>query len=267
MLNIVRKQLGVTLVELLIGMLLGLLVAGAGMGLFLTSLKGQTDNIRLSRLNQDMRALMDIMVRDIRRAGFVTDDPNTYLANLKNNPFFASTTDVYVHSTGALTNNCIVYTYNFDNDKPPNVDDNDDTDDTDDKNDFFGFRLNGTTGNLQMRKSGKTNANCTDGDWESVIEPEVEITALTFALTATRRNIHSMKTDSNNDGCLDGDNNCNKRCDKDEGCNTCASGKACLEIRDVLIEMTGQLRKDVSVRQTIREQVKIRNDRYIVSFP
>lgn len=266
MLNIVRKQLGVTLVELLIGMLLGLLVAGAGMGLFLTSLKGQTDNIRLSRLNQDMRALMDIMVRDIRRAGFVTDDPKNYLANLKNNPFFGANTDVGVRSFGSLTNNCIVYTYNFDNDKPPNVDDNDDSDDTDDKNDFFGFRLDGASGNLQMRKSGKTNANCTDGAWESVVEPDVEITKLFFRLTTTRRNIDSMKTDSNSDGCLDGDNNCNKRCDTGEGCNTCASGKACLEIRDVFIDLTGQLRDDVSVSQSIQQQVRIRNDKYIASF-
>jgi prepilin peptidase dependent protein B len=285
MLNVVRKQHGVTLVELLIGMLLGLLVAGAGMGLFLTSLQGQTDNIRLSRLNQDMRALMDIMVRDIRRAGFVTNRPDLYLASLKSNPFFSSTTDLKIYSTGSLTNNCIVYTYNR------NFEDSSTTPPTPitpavDSNEYFGFRLN-ASGELEMRYSGTTNASCANGDWQMVIEPEVEITALTFTLTTTRRNITSMKTDTDGDGCLDGDdaaptsassscktttctagNPCygNKRCDTGEGCNTCITGQACLEIRDVVISMTGRLRDDVSVSQRIEQRVRIRNDRYIVSF-
>ncbi|MGZ8934443.1 MAG: prepilin-type N-terminal cleavage/methylation domain-containing protein [Methylobacter sp.] len=49
---IIRKQqTGVTLIELLIGLLVGLIVVAGGISVFVTSVKGQTDNIKLSRLN------------------------------------------------------------------------------------------------------------------------------------------------------------------------------------------------------------------------
>lgn len=288
---IVHKQQGSSLIEVMIGLFLGLLVAGAGMALFLSALSGQTDNIRLNRLNQDMRALMDIMVRDIRRAGFVTDDLQNYSNTLKTNPFFVDpTTDIKVHSTGSLTNNCIVYTYNSDNDKPPNVDDNNDVDDTDDSNDFFGFRLDGSTGNLQMRRSGQTNATCADGNWESITEPDVEITALTFTLTHSALDVTSMTTDSDNDGCFNGDdanpttanpitaspscksgNYGNGLCDSGEVCNTCtrdgSPDPACLYIRNVTISLAGRLRDDTNITQTITEQVRIRNDKFLAAIP
>ena len=74
-----KQQAGVTLVELMIGLLVGLIVVAAGTNIFSTSIRGQTDNINLTRLNQDMRAMMDIMVRDIRRAGFWTSQPDLYI--------------------------------------------------------------------------------------------------------------------------------------------------------------------------------------------
>lgn len=114
------RQVGVTLIELMIGLLVGMIVVAGGFQVFTTSIKGQTDNQQLSRLNQDMRAMMDIMVRDIRRAGFVTSYPDTNFASLQNNPFFdgttaGSTTDISVHNPGTISGNtisgtCIVYT-------------------------------------------------------------------------------------------------------------------------------------------------------------
>ena len=98
MLTTHKQQAGVTLVELMIGLLVGLIVIAAGMNIFTTSIRGQTDNINLTRLNQDMRTMMDIMARDIRRAGFVTSDPETNFASLQNNPFFDSTTTRYCYT-------------------------------------------------------------------------------------------------------------------------------------------------------------------------
>ncbi|HHZ71202.1 MAG TPA: hypothetical protein EYN54_13210 [Methylococcaceae bacterium] len=67
-----KQQAGLTLVELMIGLLVGTIIIAGGLRVFTVVIRGQSDNVKLTRLNQDMRAMMDIMVRDIRRAGFVT---------------------------------------------------------------------------------------------------------------------------------------------------------------------------------------------------
>lgn len=279
-----KQQAGVTLVELMIGLLVGLIVVAAGINIFTTSIRGQTDNINLTRLNQDMRAMMDIMARDIRRAGFVTSDPGTNFASLQNNPFFddttsGATTDIVIYSVGG----CIVYAYNRDDDTN-NDGVTDETPSAVDSNERLGFRLSNSE--LDMRLSGATNENCTDGSWQSITEPEVEITALTFTLTSTTLNVTSMVIDTDSDGCYDGDDETptaanpttcktglygNNLCDSGEACNTCtrdgSPDPACLYVRNVAISLTGRLRDDNAVTQTITEQVRVRNDKFLSAIP
>jgi prepilin peptidase dependent protein B len=254
-----KQQAGVTLVELMIGLLVGLIVIGAGFSVFTTSIRGQTNNINLTRLNQDMRAMMDIMVRDIRRAGFVTSNTSTDLNknSLQNNPFFeALTGDIAILDYDGGNDNCILYTYNG-NESTDNDNDGDGRIDVE-TSDRLGFRLNNDV-KLQMRKSGSSNVDC-DGSWESITEPEVQITGLTFTLTSTTLNVTSMVND-------DGDDNGNGICDTGEACNACTTGQACLYIRNVAISLTGRLRDDNAVTQTITEQVRVRNDKYLATAP
>lgn len=66
----VRAQRGLSLVELLVGVVIGLFIVG-GAAYFATNYS--TENRRLlleARLTQDMRAAMDIVTRDLRRAGY-----------------------------------------------------------------------------------------------------------------------------------------------------------------------------------------------------
>lgn len=82
-------QSGMTLLETLIAMVLGLVVL-AGVLQFVSRLvEGNTTTLKVTRLEQDVRTLMDMMVQDIRPAGqfpgavsalgmpakFVTDQP------------------------------------------------------------------------------------------------------------------------------------------------------------------------------------------------
>ncbi|WP_374090486.1 PilW family protein [Methylomicrobium lacus] len=274
-----KRQAGITLIELLIGMLVGLIVVAGGISIYIASVRGQAENIKLARLNQDMRAMMDMMERDIRRAGFVTADPATNFALLQNNPFFdgatsGATTDVAIYNTGS----CIVYAYNRDED-PNNDGVLDEAPPAVDANERLGFRLNGNTGELEIRNSGDSNDDCADGEWESVTEPEVEITGVTFTLTAKALNVTSMTDDdhdgidepSDHDGILTGDDNHNFTCDAGEACNTCtrdgSPDPACLYVRYVTIKLDGQLRDDNTVKQTITEQVRIRNDKFLDAIP
>lgn len=241
------KQQGLTLIELLIGLLVGVVVLGAASSAFLSSFSAQTDNLGLVRLNQDMRTMMDIMARDIRRAGFVTSEPAEYTSALIANPFFADDKDIRTLDS----NKCITYSYNFneaaEQDASPKLAP------TVDDSEHFGFRL--SDGVLQMRKSGTSNASC-DGSWETITEPDVEITQLKFELITDELNVTSMVTGT-------GDDNSDGACSTGEGCKTCASGEACLYVRTVKIELGGRLKNDHDVSQTIQHQVRVRNDKFV----
>ncbi|OQK16827.1 hypothetical protein AU255_02680 [Methyloprofundus sedimenti] len=279
-----KRQTGLTLVELLVGMLVGMIVMAGAISIFSNSFNSQSDNIQLTRLNQDLRAMMDIMERDIRRAGFVTSDPDNNFASLQANPFFDSatggaTTDIGIYNSGA----CIVYSYNSDNDSPPVVD----------SNERRGFLLDGT--NLEMRKYGATNENCSTGaEWETITDPGIEITALQFTLTTSTLNVTSMINDDDGDGTVepsdsdgipygddDGDGLCDWTDTNNDGvrdtnelevCNTCTRDgsppdPACLYVRNVTISLTGRLANDTAVTQTITEEIRIRNDKFVAAVP
>jgi len=272
-----RPQQGLTLIELMIGLLVGSIITAGAISVFNNTLKSNSDNLNLARINQDLRGMMDIMVRDIRRAGYVTDQPgfndNLPAGNvdginddLTNNPFFDSetvitpqTTDITVLDDGS----CILYAYNRDNDSPATVA----------GNERLGFKLQDNQ--LKMRKNGATNDDCSNGlEWENITEPEVEITQLDFNLTEDAYDVTSMITDvvpAGGDGFWDGDDNHNGTCDTGEACRTCtldgSPDPACIFTRSVDISLTGRLAADHAVFQTITEHIKIRNDKYVAAVP
>lgn len=281
--NANNHQRGLTLVELLIGMLVGIIVVGGGITVFTNSVKDQADNISLTRLNQDLRSMMDIMVRDIRRAGYVTSDPDTHFLSLQNNPFFETdSADITLYDTNG-TGSCIVYSYNRDE-----SDDNDDDESSGagdgridvETRERLGFRF-AADGDFDMRKSGTTNTNCTNGSWETITSPYVQITNLTFTLTTSSLNVTSMINDDDGDGTVEstdtdgvpyGDDDLDGLCDPGEVCDNCTNdgssgAPACLFVRNVTISLTGNLVADNTVSQTITEWIRIRNDKFVDAIP
>ena len=63
-------QGGVSLVELMVGMVVGLIVMAALLAVYIITTTGATDTVRAARLNQDLRIAMSFMASDIRRAGY-----------------------------------------------------------------------------------------------------------------------------------------------------------------------------------------------------
>ena len=63
------KQKGYTLVELMVAMALGLVVVAGVSAAYLGTLRTNADSLKMMRLNEELRAIMTLMVRDIRRAG------------------------------------------------------------------------------------------------------------------------------------------------------------------------------------------------------
>ena len=66
-----RNQRGLTLVELMIAMLLGLFLLGGLLQIFISSKQTNRMQEGLSRLQENGRFAMDFMTRDIRLAGFM----------------------------------------------------------------------------------------------------------------------------------------------------------------------------------------------------
>lgn len=78
-----KNQTGLTLIELMIGMVIGLIITAATITLFLTIMKSNADNVKMIRLTQDMRNVMTLITRDIRRTGYWSGPvgDNSYIAS------------------------------------------------------------------------------------------------------------------------------------------------------------------------------------------
>jgi prepilin peptidase dependent protein B len=65
-----RRQRGLSLVELMIGTTIGLFVVAGTVSLYATNASNSRRLLAEARLNQDLRAAMDLVSRDLRRAGY-----------------------------------------------------------------------------------------------------------------------------------------------------------------------------------------------------
>lgn len=61
---------GFSLVELMVAMVAGLLLVAAVSALFATIIKSNRTVMQVSRLNQELQAVTDMIARDIQRAGY-----------------------------------------------------------------------------------------------------------------------------------------------------------------------------------------------------
>ena len=78
-----RRQLGLTLVELMVALVLGLVVIGAVVNLFLTNRQTYRTTENLARMQENLRIAYELMARDVREAG-ATACGSTNIANLLN---------------------------------------------------------------------------------------------------------------------------------------------------------------------------------------
>jgi type IV pilus assembly protein PilW len=68
-----KRQQGMSLVEMLVSLVAGLVVLAGALSLFSSVIVSGNTTLMLSRLNQDVQSVTDIIARDIQRAGY---DPN-----------------------------------------------------------------------------------------------------------------------------------------------------------------------------------------------
>ncbi len=296
-----KKQNGFTLIEIMISLLLGLIVLGATISIYVNTVGSSSNTIKSARLNHDLESVMALMINDIKRTGYWGGA--IVGADTRNNPFTittaTTTTTNFAPSNIAVmdftdsgdtlhTDGCILYSYDADGDKHyDGYDSNADgdytdsgevapngnlNDDTDDKNEFYGFRFN--NGSIQMRKTGTTTADCTNGTWEEFIDGnQLTITALTFSfaavaaaapfpdLAATSRCLNvatNLATPRTTPTVVSIDTTNDTWCSPSPG-----SGDSFAQKRVVNIQLSGKLKNDPTVIKTLTGTVQVRNSRLL----
>lgn len=143
-------QRGFSLIELLVGLVVGLIVVGAVTSFTVTMLRSNTQNIQSSRLTQDLRTAMSLVSREVRRAGY--DAAAVSRLGVPSRAGLPSALSDYV--TLQASNGCITYQYNRSA-----------------GNQFRAIRLR--NGTLEMATSASAINGCNSGTWAPVSDPDV----------------------------------------------------------------------------------------------
>jgi type IV pilus assembly protein PilW len=109
-----NRQKGATLIELLISVVIGLIIAASMLGMYVNSTANSSQILKSSKLNQELTSLMTVMVNDIRRAGYAGD----FLGGVADNKFTYydddTIPDPITNVIRIPSQNCILYAYNID---------------------------------------------------------------------------------------------------------------------------------------------------------
>ncbi len=191
-----RQQAGVSLVELLIGITIGLFIVGASLTALLIHLRESRTLIAQSRLMQDLRAATDLMARDLRRVGYWGAADHGVWQNE------GSATGPVINPYTAMTTSASTVAFRYSRDTVEN--------DLVDDNEQFGYRLRNGVLELQLGTSpwqamtdittmrvtrfdispteelrslaGSCTAPCTTGD--TSCPPQLHVRSLMLTLTA-----------------------------------------------------------------------------------
>jgi len=236
--SIKSKQKGFTLIEIMIALMLGLIIIGATLNIYISTIKASSDTVKSARLNYDMETAMQFMINDIRRAGYwggaVTGSTSTA------NPFIIGTGNIQLIepvAVGSTDFTCILYTYDSDSDGAIN------------NGEYYGFKLDAGTIKSSSKDTVDDSGDCTKANyWENILDSDtVEITSLTFS--------------SVNSKCR------NTSTSPDQLCSVgISSGDLAVEARQIDITITGRVKSDTSVTKSLTGFVKVRNNRIYIEL-
>jgi len=230
------KQKGFTLIEIMISLMLGLIVIGGAISIYISTIKGSSDTVKSARLNYDLEAAMQFMVNDIRRAGYWSGAVTGSDSAL--NPFTQGGANITISNiTGGVGDNCILYSYDGETENG-----------TPDTNEYYGFKLENSTikSRYLVANTTATELPCNKGSWEDILDSgTIEITSLTFSSANTK--------------CLNTSTSPNQLCSIG-----ISSTDIAVETRQIDITLVGRVKNDTSVTKTLTGIVKVRNNRTYV---
>lgn len=226
---------GFSLVEMLIAVAVGLVVLAGITQIFSSTVGNASDTRKMARVNADLRAAMDVMMRHIQRAGYnsAAVNPATGAVQSTSNPFTQGANDL------SVGNNCITFTYDDSGDGVVDTDE-----DMNGRQDVHAFYLNG--GAIIMRRDNSSSAvnSCSPNLTEGITDPDrVTITGLQFTLSEQCLDVTGGGTPTD---CVAG----------------AVNGNTWVKARQVTITITGKPVEDSAgtMVRSITNTVRVRND-------
>jgi Tfp pilus assembly protein PilW len=101
------RMSGVTLIELMVALVAGLIVSGAALALIVAIIKSNADNIRATRLTQELRTTAEIVARDLKRARGINDP----IANVGVDSATVLTACNAITPVSGATSSCATFAY------------------------------------------------------------------------------------------------------------------------------------------------------------
>ena len=218
-----RFSRGVTLLEALISLALGVIVTGAMVSLMGNSMGSATRIIEMSQLTDELRNTMHLITRDIRRANY---SPLSHLCY--GNSDCGTDGTITSHGDVVISGNCVTF----------NLDRAWGDDGASTNNNAGGFRLGsaGGTGVVEMW-IGDDSPPCgsADDDWVPVTDPGfVDITQFT----------------------VDDSDSFTETVEEEGG------GSFTQRVRQINITIAGELTMDSDINRTLVDEIRVRNDHF-----
>lgn len=233
-----RSQVGLSIVELLVGVAVGLFLVAGAVTLFVSNLGNSRQLLLEARVNQDLRAAADLITRDLRRAAYWGNALSGTVAS-------GSTSTTTPNPYRAISFGTGLVEYAFSRDAA-GAEDN-----TLENDEQFGFRrtVQGGVGVIQL-KLGADN-------WQTITDPQtIDVTDMNVTPTETTVDVRDA---------------CARACcsDADVAAGTCAvatiaAGATCpsIRVRQYQLVLTANATGNAAVARTLQTRVRPRNDEY-----
>ena len=254
------KQEGFTLIELMIAMMLGLIVIGGALSIYISTVSSSSNTIKSARLNYDLESAMSLMMNDIKRAGYwggATDGVTAFNPFTNNDALTGAVSNIAILDTGA----CILYSYDADedgflDDSSTNIGTNPGGGYT---AEYYGFKFDTDSIKIWSSTVAEGTADCTANGWENFIdENKLKITLVQFSFESI-------------DALANGNSRCWNQTQKesdDVDADICTAnavnGDYIIQNRMVNIKLSGEVKSDDSVEKNLSGTVEVRNNRICV---
>lgn len=239
-----QRQRGVSLIELMVGMVIGLVVIAAAGTMHVVTTRSGGETLASAQLNTTLRNVMGVVVDEVRRAGYSS-------SGSRNSPFLNRAAGAVSDISTSADGSCIEFSY-----------------DTDGNNtladaEYAGFRV--INGVMQTRNGGAgAIADCANGDWESL----TAAASVLIVPHSNGQNYFSIAYQCMNASTGNSDGN---RCDTAIAGSVAAAAAAggttvdLVETRTVRINIGGVITNDNAMRMELNQRVLVRNHRVITA--
>ena len=155
------NQKGLTLIEMMIAIVIGLIMTSAVMTMFISNIRSNSDSVAMIRLKQELRGTKTFISDELKRAGYSANpDEHDFMSELN-----------------SVDSKCLLYSYDEDGNGVQNVSGSS-------SDERFGFRVETTTTSTkgQIKWGRSADDNCTFG--ESITDRNIVAIILNDTVTS-----------------------------------------------------------------------------------